>query len=120
MTRIRVTWLAIRILWIQTWLWLDQGCNAVLLGLGGVFIAFATAEEQATCYADETLSAHAWRASRVRKPWAVRFLPVVDWMFRKQKRRLAVDHAAGRPVESHCERAFWAKKLRLGLPPEYR
>lgn len=120
MNRIRATWLALTSLWWQFWLWADQGGNAIGLGLAGVFMAAATGEEQATAYADETLSAHAWRAGAARKPWAKAFRPLVDRMFFWQKPNPEVDEAAGFVVTSHTERAFWKKKLRLGLPPEYR
>lgn len=118
--RARATLAALKSLAFQFFLWIDQGCNAIGLGLAGVFMAAATGEEQAVAWADETLSAHAWRGAAARKPWARIFRPLVDRLFSWQPRNPVVDQAAGFPVEGHCERAFWKKRLRLGLPPEYR
>lgn len=113
-------WAAVHALWLQFWLWVDQGCNMLVLGIAACFTAAATGEEQATAFADETLSAHAWRAGAANKPWARFFRPLVDRLFFWQATDPAVDAAAGFTVTSHTERAFWKKKLRLGLPPEYR
>lgn len=117
--RIRAVWRALCSLLQQTLLWLDQGLN-VALGIKGAFLAAWTGEEQATCYADETLSAHAWRAEQAGKPWSELTRPLVDRMFFWQGTEPAVDAAVGEPVRGHCRRAFWKKKLRLGLPSEYR
>lgn len=117
--RVQATRQALIALLQQVALWLDQGGN-VLLGVKAVLMALITGVEQGICYADETLSAHAWRAEQAGKPWARLLRPVIDAGFFWQQREPLVDVAAGRPVTGHCERAFWKKRLRLGLPPEYR
>jgi hypothetical protein len=104
---------------IQAALLLDQAGN-VLLGVKAVLLAALTGEEQGTCYADETLSAHAWRADVARKPWGRMMRPVIDLAWSWQRPDQRVNAAAGFEVTGHCERAFWKKRLRLGLPPEYR
>lgn len=119
-TRVVATWRAIGSLFFQTLLLLDQGCNVLVLGAQAVFMAVLTGGEQSTCFADETLSAHAWRARVAGKPWALVLCPVVDLMFAWQKPLPEVDAAAGKVVTKHCERAFWKKRLRMGLPAEYR
>lgn len=119
-TRAKAVWLALRSLHAQFWLWVDQGVNAIGLGLLAVLAALWTGEEQATCYADETLSAHAYRASKARKHWPRVTLPAIDWIFFWQGTNPRVDQIAGRRVTGHCERAFWKKVLRLGLPEEYQ
>lgn len=120
MKRLSATWKALYSLWWQFWLLLDQAGNSLVLGAAAVVMAAITGEEQATCYADETLSAHAWRAEQARKPWALRTRPLVDKAFGWQPQNALVNQGANKPVDGHCERAFWKKKLRLGLPPEYR
>ena len=117
--RATAVWAAVVSLLVQLALMFDQACN-VLLGLGAIVVAAWTGEEQSTCYADETLSAHAFRSWRKGKPWGELMKPPIDALFFWQRREPAVDAVAGRPVASHCERAFWKKKLRLGLPTEYR
>ncbi|HEY0824083.1 MAG TPA: hypothetical protein VGD76_09880 [Ramlibacter sp.] len=105
---------------MQALLLLDQGINAIALGLGAVLMAIVTGEAQATAWGDETLSAHAWRAERARKPWARLLRPLIDVLFFWQAPLPEVNAAAGRVVRGHCERAFMKKRLRLGLPQEYR
>ena len=71
-------------------------------------------------YADETLSARAWRQSRNGAParW-VAFRIVVDALFAWQDAYLRI--RSGRwPERRHCERAYNSEQLRLGMPPEYR
>lgn len=118
--RARATWMAVSSLWWQFWLLADQACNAIVLGVNAVVLAAYTGEEQGVCYADETLSAHTWRSASRRTRWARFLRPAIDALFFWQKNDPVVDAAAGFPVTSHTERAFWKKKLRLGLPPEYR
>lgn len=118
--RLSATWRALTSLWWQFLLWIDQGANFAGLGLKALVMAAITGQEQAICYADETLSAHAWRAEQARKPWARVMRPVIDAGFFWQAQDPAVNAAAGFPVKGHCQRAFWKKKLRLGLPEEYR
>ena len=71
-------------------------------------------------YADETLSARAWRQSRTGRPlrWAI-FRRFVDALFVWQDVYLRI--RSGRwPEQRHCERAYNSEQLRLGMPPEYR
>lgn len=118
--RASAAWAALRSLLLQVLLLIDQAANAVCLGLGAIVMAAFTGQGQATAWGDETLSAHAWRAEQARKPWARLLRPLVDLLFTWQDQLPQVNAAAGREVTSHCERAFWKKRLRLGLPPEYR
>lgn len=71
----------------QLLLWIDQGANVLLGG-----------------WADETLSARAWRQRRKRR-WAVA-VRVIDTLFFWQ-----VDH---------CREAYHAEMQRFQLPPAYR
>lgn len=104
---------------MQAVLLLDQAGN-VLLGVKAVVLAVLTGQEQGICYADETLSAHAWRADQARKPWGRLMRPLIDFAWSWQRQDPRVNAAAGFEVTGHCERAFWKKRLRLGLPAEYR
>lgn len=83
----------------------DQLAN-VLVGLGND-----------DYYADETLSAHAWR-KRASRRWDV-FRRFVDALFFWQDVVIRARTGAF-PVERHCERAYLTESKRLGLPPEYR
>lgn len=70
-------------------------------------------------YADETISARAWRQSREGRParwvWFRRF---VDALFIWQDAWLLLrEHHTGR---FHCQRAYDKEQARMGLPPEYR
>jgi hypothetical protein len=118
--RASAAWSALRSLLLQALLLIDQAANAILLGLGAVVMAMVTGEGQAPAWGDETLSAHAWRAEQARKPWARLLRPLIDLLFLWQAPLPEVNAAAKRIVRGHCERAFWKKRLRLGLPPEYR
>lgn len=71
-------------------------------------------------YADETLSARAWRQSRTGRPlrWAI-FRRVIDALFIWQDAYLRI--RTGRwPEDRHCERAYNSERARMGLHPEYR
>lgn len=70
-------------------------------------------------YADETISARAWRQSREGRParwvWFRRF---VDALFIWQDAWLLLrEQHTGR---LHCQRAYDKEQARMGLPPEYR
>ena len=71
-------------------------------------------------YADETLSARAyrgWKAGRGAGRWLMK---PIDLLFFWQAADDEVNALAGRIVDGHCERAYLKEKLRRGLPPEYR
>lgn len=118
--RIHATWRATCALSVQALLWLDQGLNCIGLGMKAVLLAAVTGEQQATVWADETLSAHAWRAEHAGKPWGRLLRPVIDAAFFWQPSDPLVNAAVGRVVIGHCERAFHKKRLHLGLAREYR
>ena len=88
---------------------LDQVINTVLAMLTGRI-----------GWADETMSAHCWRAATEGKPAAKFFLPIVDWMFSWQANDPTIVDERGAVITTHCHRAFMKEKLRRGLPPEYR
>lgn len=58
-------------------------------------------------WADETLSARAYRAYAGNRAWGLALMPVVDLLFFWQGPR-------------HCERAYNAEVKRLQAPPEAR
>lgn len=60
-------------------------------------------------WADETLSARAYRAHKDGKTWGRIWMPVIDVLFFWQ--------AGG---SGHCERAYVAERERLQAPPEVR
>jgi len=90
--------------WPQFWIAVDQLLN--------VFPCFG--------YADETLSARAFRAWRKNRIMGRLLMPVIDALFFWQEQDDEVNATAGRAIAGHCERAFWKEKLRRSLPPEYR
>jgi len=71
-------------------------------------------------YADETLSARAWRQSRNGYPmrW-VAFRVAVDVLFAWQDVYLRI-RTGEWPMMRHCERAYESELARIGLHPEYR
>lgn len=82
----------VHFLW-QVFIAFDQLVNALLLG-----------------YADETLSARAFRAHRDGKVFGKIFMPLIDALFFWQNTG---------PYK-HCEWAYEAEKRNHQLPPEYR
>ena len=82
---------------VQIFLALDQLANALIPPLDGTI-----------SYADETLSARAWRTWRDDQHLGFLRWPI-DALFAWQEWDM-----------SHCKRAYEKEKLRLGLPPEYR
>lgn len=113
-------WAAIRALWRQNLLWLDQGGNVWFCGLVAIVVAAFTGAKQAVAFADETLSAHAWRSYERKRLWGRLWKPVIDWMFAWQPQDAEVNARAGKPWLDHCERAFWKEIIRREMPPEYR
>lgn len=79
----------------QTFIAWDQAINATF---GPIF-------SWSIGYADETLSARAWRCQH--KPWGKVFRPLIDLLFFWQG-------------PNHCRRAYETELLRRNLPPEYR
>ena len=71
-------------------------------------------------YADETLSARAWRQSRNGHPtrW-VAFRVLIDALFSWQDVYLRL-RTGEWPTMRHCERAYESERARMGLHPEYR
>lgn len=61
---------------------------------------------QRTAWADETLSARAFRADRDGKVFGRIFRPTIDWIFFWQ--------------DGHCAIAYLREKQRAQVPPEYR
>lgn len=86
-------------MWREFLLWVDQGFNVLCFG-----------------YADETLSARAFRS---RNRIIGRFmLPIIDVLFAWQTPDVLDDE--GNAIESHCHRAYLKEMQKRGLPPEYR
>ncbi len=79
---------------LQLFLTCDQLLNVLLLG-----------------YADETLSARAWRAYAKGRIFGRIFKPLIDTLFFLQPQPNAL---------GHCYNAFLKEKDRRALPPEYR
>jgi len=71
-------------------------------------------------YADETLSARAWRQSRNGHPqrWVI-FRVTVDVLFAWQDVYLRLRDGEW-PAHRHCRRAYETERARMGLHPEYR
>lgn len=113
MTRVSAACKALASLAFQSALLLDLALNTILLGVGAIFVALWTGDEQEPCYASETLSAHAWRSDQKHTWWARMTRPAIDFLFSWQKPNPAL--GAG-----HCERAFTEQKLRMYLPREYQ
>lgn len=110
---------ALKQLGLQLALWLDQGLNAAVLGLSAVATAAATGARQDIAYADETLSAHTYRAAARGRIWGRLLQPVVDLLFMWQPTDPTVTDESGLLVPQHCRRAFHKKRLRRGLPADY-
>lgn len=87
----------------QTAIVADQVCNVLTGG-----------------WADETMSARAYRAWVKGRRFGLLFMPLIDWLFSWQRPDDEVDRAAGKVVLRHCERAFWKERLRRDNAPEYR
>lgn len=117
--RITAAWITLLAFCRQVLLLVDQGGN-VLLGIGAVGRALWTGRPANVGYADETLSAHAWRSYDSGKVWGRLLMPPIDWLFLWQSQDEEVNRMAGRPVTRHCERAFYKELIRREMPPDYR
>lgn len=113
-------WAAIYVWGYESLVSLDQVVGTFLFGLGKILLAAFTGKRQTPIWADETMSAHCFRAARDGKPAAKLFIGFVDWLFSWQGEDAEINKAAGRRITAHCERAWWKEKLRRGLPPEER
>jgi hypothetical protein len=82
---------------LQLFLMADQAINVLLTPF------------HAGAWADETMSARAWRAYRDGRRWGRLARPVIDWLFAWQR-------AEG----GHCRRAYERERLRMHSPPEVR
>ena len=71
-------------------------------------------------WADETLSARAYRGWVKHRRFGMFFMPIIDWLFSWQSPDDEVNKAAGSVITAHCERAYWKEKLRRDTAPEYR
>jgi hypothetical protein len=71
-------------------------------------------------WADETLSARAYRAYAKGRKFGLLFLPLIDALFAWQSSDAEVNRLAGREITGHCERAFYKEILRRDNSPEYR
>jgi len=71
-------------------------------------------------YADETLSARAWRQGKPGESWQwVAFRVLIDALFSWQDVYLRL-RTGEWPMMRHCERAYESELARIGLHPEYR
>lgn len=113
-------WHALLALVVQFLLVVDQMGNVLLPGAMAVLNAVFTGKRQNVAYADETLSAHAWRAYHRGRIWGLLCMPLIDLLFIWQGQDEDVNRAAGQPVTGHCRRAYWKERLRRDMPPEYR
>ena len=71
-------------------------------------------------WADESLSARAYRGWAKHRRFGMLFMPVIDWLFSWQSPDAEVNKAAGSIIARHCERAYWKEILRRDNAPEYR
>ena len=81
----------------QLFLVVDQALNVLITPCHG------------GAWADETMSARAWRANRDGRLWGRVMRPVIDWLF-------AWQHAEG----GHCRRSYERERARMHSPPETR
>lgn len=82
---------------LQVLIAVDQLVNALIPPITGTL-----------SYADETLSARAWRAWRDGRLWGKVTRPVIDRLFFWQRN------------PGHCERSYLGEMARRELPPAYR
>lgn len=120
MTRASAVRAALAALWWQLWLALDQLCNVLVCGTLAVVVAAFTGAVQNVAYADETMSAHAFRAHDRGRLWGRFWVPIIDFLWSWQDQDEEVNQRAGHPIAGHCERAFWKEVVRRNLPPQYR
>lgn len=71
-------------------------------------------------WADETLSARAWRQGNPGESWQwVAFRVVIDALFSWQDVYLRLRDGEW-PAHRHCRRAYETERARLGIHPQYR
>ena len=71
-------------------------------------------------WADETLSARAWRQGKPGESWQwVAFRVVIDALFSWQDVYLRLRDGEW-PAHRHCRRAYETERARLGIHPQYR
>lgn len=87
-----------------------------------LFIAFDQLLNVFPCfgYADETLSARAFRAYKNNRYPGKLLMAPIDVLFFWQKPDDEVNKKAGAVITRHCERAYWKESLRRSMPPVYR
>lgn len=95
---------------VQSLIALDNFCNAFILPLLTWSVGMS----------GESMSAHCYRDAVKGRFWAVRLMPIIDWMFKWQKPDPNFTDAAGAMILAHCRRSFAKEKARFYLPPEYR
>ena len=83
-------------------------CRQLFIAVDQVVNVLATPFHSGA-WADETLSARAYRAHKDGRRWGRFWMPVIDVLFWWQ--------AGG---SGHCERAYIAERERLQAPPETR
>lgn len=94
---------------VQSLIALDCLCNAFVLPIFTWSVGMS----------GESMSAHCYRDAVKGRWWAVRLMPIIDWMFAWQKPDPRFVNASGEVITAHCERAFAKEKARFYLPPEY-
>lgn len=95
---------------VQSWIAFDCFCNACILPVFTLSVGMS----------GESMSAHCYRDAMKGRWWAVRIMPLIDWMFSWQKPDPRFVDDAGEPITAHCKRAFYKLKSGFYLPPEYR
>ena len=71
-------------------------------------------------WADETLSARAWRQGKPGESWQwVAFRVLIDALFSWQDVCLRLRDGEW-PAHRHCRRAYETERARLGIHPQYR
>lgn len=99
--------------WRQLFIVLDQALNWVL----GVYPALVHGSRD--YWADETISAHAWRKSQGEDRRWIAVRKTIDILFLPQDYLLKLE--TGRwPPQRHCERSFVSERKKMQMPPEYR
>lgn len=109
MGRAAALWVTFKAVVYQVVIAANQLLNTVVCGAGAVVLAACTARPHEPGYADETMSAHAFRSHRDGKRWGLLLMPVIDLVFRPFQR-----------IKNHCEAAYRKEIARTQQPPEYR
>ena len=103
----------------QNALAIDQQLNTAVVGLATLIAVLVTGRPRPACFADETMSAHAYRAAARGRLWGRTLRPAIDVLFFWQPQDEDVNAFAGHPVPGHCERAYYKEALRRNLPLDY-